>query len=106
MKEDEKMVKADGLEDAIIGVGSRMNMPEVLIYSYDKSVDIFMERDGMTYEEAIEWMEYNVVGAWVGEATPIFVHEIPSDQKIDEFLEEMGFEPPYRDPPFSHSNEN
>jgi len=106
MKEDEKMVKADGLEDAIIGVGSRMNMPEVLIYSYDKSVDIFMERDGMTYEEAIEWMEYNVVGAWVGEATPIFVHEIPSDQKIDEFLEDLGFEPPYRDPPFSHSNEN
>ena len=33
--EDEKMVKADGLEDAIIGVGSRINMPEVLIYSYN-----------------------------------------------------------------------
>ena len=31
--EDQKMVKADGLEDAIIGVGSRINMPEVLIYS-------------------------------------------------------------------------
>ena len=92
MTEDERLVKADGLEDAIIGVGSRINMPEVLIYSYNKSVDIFMKRDGMTYKEAVEWMEFYVVGAWVGETTPIFVHEIRSDQKIDDFLEEMGFD--------------
>ena len=94
MTEDERLVKADGLEDAIIGVGSRINMPEVLIYSYNKAVDIFMKRDGMTYEEAVEWMEFNVVGAWVGETTPIFVHEIPSDQDVDEFLKDLGFEPP------------
>ena len=72
MTEDERLVKADGLEDAIIGVGSRINMPEVLIYSYNKSVDIFMKRDGMTYEEAVEWMEFNVKGAYVGEGPPIF----------------------------------
>ena len=95
--EDEKMIKADGLEDAIIGVGGRINMPEVLIYSYNKCVDIFMKRDGMTHEEAIEWMEYNVVGAWVGETTPIFVHEVPSYQKIDEFLDELGFDKPAND---------
>ena len=89
---DERLVKANGLEDAIIGVGSRMNMPDVLIYSYNKCVKIFMEKEGWTHEEAIEWMDFNVVGAWVGETTPIFVHEIPSDQKIDEFLEELGFD--------------
>lgn len=94
---DERLVKANGLEDAIIGVGSRMNMPDVLIYSYNKCVKIFMEREGWTHEEAIEWMDYNVVGAWVGETTPIFVHEIPSDQKIDEFLEELGFDQPAND---------
>ena len=94
---DERLVKADGLEDAIIGVGSRMNMPDVLIYSYNKCVKIFMEKEGWTHEEAIEWMDYNVVGAWVGDTTPIFVHEIPSDQKIDEFLEELGFDQPAND---------
>ena len=94
---DERLVKADGLEDAIIGVGSRMNMPDVLIYSYNKCVKIFMEKEGWTHEEAIEWMDFNVVGAWVGETTPIFVHEIPSDQKIDEFLEELGFDQPAND---------
>jgi hypothetical protein len=94
---DKRLVKANGLEDAIIGVGSRMNMPDVLIYSYNKCVKIFMEREGWTHEEAIEWMDFNVVGAWVGETTPIFVHEIPSDQKIDEFLEELGFDQPAND---------
>ena len=94
---EEKLVKADGLEDAIIGVGSRINMPDVLIYSYNKCVKIFMEKEGWTHEEAVEWMDYNVVGAWVGETTPIFVHEIPSDQKIDEFLEELGFDQPAND---------
>ena len=94
---EEKLVKADGLEDAIIGVGSRMNMPDVLIYSYNKCVKIFMEKEGWTHEEAIEWMDFNVVGAWVGDTTPIFVHEIPSDQKIDEFLEELGFDQPAND---------
>ena len=33
MQDDERMVKADGLEDAIIGTGSRINMPDVLVYS-------------------------------------------------------------------------
>ena len=31
------------------------------------------KRDGMTQEEALEFFEFNVVGAWVGEQTPIFV---------------------------------
>ena len=74
-----------------------LSNPEVLISRYDKCVDIFIKRDGMTYEEAVEWMEFNVVGAWVGETTPIFVHEIPSGQKIDDFLEEMGFDKPLND---------
>jgi hypothetical protein len=32
-----------------------------------------MERDGMECEDAIEWMEFNVVGAWMGEHTPIWI---------------------------------
>lgn len=95
--DEEKLVKADGFEDAIIGVGGRINMPEVLIYSYNKCVKILMKREKWTHEEAIEWMDYNVVGSWVGETTPIFVHEIPSDQKIDDFLDELGFDGPVND---------
>ena len=94
---EEKLVKADGLEEAIIGVGGRMNMPDVLIYSYEKCEQIFMEKEGWTHEEAVEWMEFNVVGTWVGETTPIFVHEIPVFMKPDDFLEEYGFDKPSND---------
>ena len=34
----------------------------------------------MSYEEAIDWMEYNVVGAWLGDQTPIFVRDLEEDE--------------------------
>jgi hypothetical protein len=34
-----------------------------------------MERDGMSSDEAIEYMEFNVIGAYVGELTPAFIYE-------------------------------
>lgn len=66
------MMKADGLDEAIIGVGQQFDKPDRLIYDYDKCVDILMTDQGFTEEEAIEWMEFNVKGAYVGEGTPIF----------------------------------
>ena len=42
------------------------------MYDYEKCVKIFMDQ-GMDHEEAIEWMEFNVVGAWMGEHTPVWL---------------------------------
>ncbi len=66
------MMKADGLDEAIIGVGQQFDKPDRLIYDYDKCVDILMTDQGFTEEEAIEWIEFNIKGAYVGEGTPIF----------------------------------
>ena len=66
------MMKADGLDGAIIGVGQQFDKPDRLIYDYDKCVDILMTDQGFTEEQAIEWIEFNVKGAYVGEGTPIF----------------------------------
>ena len=46
---------------------------ERLIYSIDKCVEILVERDGMTSEEALEYMDYNVLCAYIGKDQPIFV---------------------------------
>ena len=36
-----------------------------------------MERDGMTRDDAEEFFQFNTVGSWVGEKTPIFIsHKI------------------------------
>ena len=62
----------DGFDDAIIGVAERFGMPVVAAYDYDKVIEKIMA-DGCTREEAIEHFEFNILGAWVGETTPLFV---------------------------------
>lgn len=69
----EPTLKPDGFEDAFIGTMSRCGQPTVLIYDYDKAVELLMARDGMSHEEAEEYMEFNVTGAWVGAGTPGFL---------------------------------
>lgn len=63
---------ADGFEDALIGIGWQ-HTKALAVYDYDKCVGILIDRDDMTREEAVEHMEFNVVGSYVGEFTPIFV---------------------------------
>ena len=72
---DETFLCADGFDDAIIGIGNQFANENVLIYSADKIIEIMMERDGMTGEEALEYFEYNIKGAWMGEKTPSFIWE-------------------------------
>jgi hypothetical protein len=63
----------DGLDDAIIGVTSRKNEPSVIAYSYDAIVTILMERDGVSCEDAIEYIDYNISSNWMGDMTPILI---------------------------------
>jgi len=63
---------ADGLEEAILGVAQVFGKEGVVAYEYEACLEVFMA-GGMTYDEAEEWMSFNVMGAYVGEYTPIFV---------------------------------
>tara|TARA_R110000765_G_scaffold11580_4_gene36555 strand:- start:1569 stop:1913 length:345 start_codon:yes stop_codon:yes gene_type:complete len=65
------MMKADGLEKAIVGICRRCGQEDVILYDEDKVIKILME-DGMGYEEAVEYYEYNIIDAWVGDGTPAF----------------------------------
>ena len=71
---NEDALIADGLDEAIIGVAERINLGPVAAYSVEKICEILMNRDGMTYEEAIEFFDYNIKGAWMGEYTPVYVY--------------------------------
>jgi len=64
---EEEILKADGFDDAIIGIDWN-NMR--LVYSVKKCIDILAE--DMSEEEAIEYFEYNIGSAYVGEKTPIW----------------------------------
>tara|TARA_R100000734_G_scaffold111_1_gene123 strand:+ start:227 stop:451 length:225 start_codon:yes stop_codon:yes gene_type:complete len=70
------MLKADGFDKAIIGQTYDMVVQkDRLIYSIEKCVEILIERDGMTNEEAFEYLEFNVTGTYVAKDQPIFLYE-------------------------------
>lgn len=64
---------ADGFEDAIIGIGERCSQPILVVYDIARCIEILMARDGMSYDDAFEFFEFNTLGAWMGEMTPLFV---------------------------------
>jgi len=63
----------DGFDEAIIGIAERIGLGPVVAYNVEKMLDIMIERDGMTYEEAREYFDFNIIGAWMGEFTQIFI---------------------------------
>jgi hypothetical protein len=70
---NEEAKVCDGLEDALIGIGESFGIMPIAVYDLDKIIKIYMERDGMSEEDAREFFEYNVLGAFVGGHMPIFV---------------------------------
>jgi hypothetical protein len=63
---------ADGFDDAIIGMDEQS---ERVIYSISKCIEVLM-KDEMTYEDAMDYLYYNCVGAYVGEQTPIWCWDL------------------------------
>ena len=63
----------DGCDEAIVGYATRIKLDPVVVYSYNLLVAVFVKQ-GMTEDEAIEWIDYNVAGAWVGERTPVILY--------------------------------
>lgn len=66
------MLKMDGFDDCVVGICERFGMEAVLAYDRDRVIEKLVA-DGMTQEEAEEFFEYNQIGAWMGDRTPVFV---------------------------------
>lgn len=65
----ENTVFIDGCDAAVVGIDSN----ERACYSYDVLVDIFKSKNGLTDDEAMEWIDINIIGAYVGECSPIIL---------------------------------
>jgi len=69
--ENEQCLLADGFEKGLIGI--TCGIEPRAVYDINKMITILMERDEMDYNEAVEFLEYNVIGAYVGEKTPVYI---------------------------------
>tara|TARA_R110002110_G_scaffold363218_1_gene573077 strand:- start:82 stop:327 length:246 start_codon:yes stop_codon:yes gene_type:complete len=78
------MLFADGFEKAFVGLTiPSSNRNEVAVYDYMLCIDVLMKRDGMNEEDAIDYFYFNVVGAYVGEYTPVFINRATMEEAID-----------------------
>ena len=76
------MIFVDGLDSAILGMDTEYQR---VIYSKSKMIDVLIQ-DGLTELDAVEWLEYNVWNIYVGEHTPIFLHELTKED-IQEWVD-------------------
>ena len=74
------MLKLDGYDEALLGQatvwqrqGAGAERVDTLIYSGPKILDILMTRDEMDGDEAREFLEFNIEGAYMGPDTPIIM---------------------------------
>ena len=91
------MLKIDGFDNALIGIstvwqkheGGGAERVDTLIYDGEIITTILMHQSGMSHEEALEYISFNIEGAYVGTATPIIVWPCDMD-RVNEIAEEAG----------------
>lgn len=71
-------------DDALIGTVEIPCKGHVACYDWEKCVECLMSAMGNDVEDkrtaAIEWMDFNVTGAYVGENGPVFLHRDTDDE--------------------------
>lgn len=69
------MIKFDDFNEAVIGPamiwGENGSLKDVLVYDGEKIREILMTRDGMSSEDAREYIEFNMEGGYLGPTTPV-----------------------------------
>lgn len=75
-----------GLESAIIGIVEEFGNGRRVLYSKNKILNILMERDLMTYSEAEEFYDYNILGLYAGEQNAVFL-----DVEVEPILKNDSF---------------
>ena len=79
LPEDVTWLQADGFEGGLIGVGQQFRehgVGYVGVYSIALCIGVLMDRDGMTLDESMEYMEFNVLGSYVGPDMPVFIWDL------------------------------
>lgn len=79
---NEELLKLDGFDVAIIGVCMTWHgnmLVERIIYDGNKIGEI-LEKQSMEKEDVQEYIDYNIIGAYVGDATPIVMWPATAEQ--------------------------
>ena len=64
---------ADNFDNAIIGVSMGISSGTKVVYDAEEMARTLVVSEGITKQEAGEYLEFNTFNAYVGDNTPIFV---------------------------------
>lgn len=70
---DPDLLFADGFDDCIVGVTNSFDTCQKVVYNIEKMINSLM-KEGMSEHEALEYFDFNIAGAYVGERTPLYIH--------------------------------
>lgn len=74
--EDAVVFDCPAFDEAIIGTST----DDRVVYSYSKMIDCLMTNDGMEYEEAVEFIDYNTIRSLPYiENAPIVMYDLIED---------------------------
>jgi hypothetical protein len=71
---DEKLQKIEGFDEAIIGVCMTWNneaLVERVVYDGNKILALLKSDGEMDDQEAQEYLDFNIIGAYMGDTTPV-----------------------------------
>lgn len=65
----------DGFDSAIIGVAQRCGEEGLVVYDREAMISVLMKCGNR--EDAEEYLQHNVAGAWIGPLTPMIIERVP-----------------------------
>ena len=68
------VIKYNGFDEALVGVGSQLGGPPVAIYDFNKIIEIMKEQDESTADEAVEKFKKTLVQMSYGIRTPMIIY--------------------------------
>lgn len=80
------LMKLEGLDEAVIGACLTWNKDELaerVVYDGNKIVELLTTDGEMSVEEAQEYIDFNIIGAYQGPETPIVMWPATAEQ-LDE----------------------
>ena len=72
------------LDKAIIGTTLTYQEGErvpVFVYSGEEIVSVLMIRDGMGRDDAMDFIDFNIEGAYIGKDTPLLVWPVTDEEQ-------------------------
>lgn len=84
--DNDMLVFWDGFDDAIVGYVMNKDLEPITVYDYQAAIELLLDQ-GFEYTDAMEHLHFNVIDAYVGTRTPLWLYP---GSKVDVEAAEEG----------------